>query len=472
MGLGFGTSGLRGRSRDLTDAVCADYTRAFLAYMVPVARLWLGRDLRASSPRIAAAVAQAALAEGVDVIDCGPVPSPALALAAQTGGGAAIMVTGSHIPADRNGLKFFGPTGEITKADEAAILGYLRRPLSRAGAGRPTQDDRVGEAWVARAVAAFPPQVLAGVAVGLWDHSAVGADLVARALASLGARVERFGASRRFVPVDTEALDPAMLEMIAGRSGQGWFAILSTDPDSDRPLVADANGRVIPGDLLGLLTASVLGAEAIVTPLTSNSAVERSGQFGKVVRTRVGAPHVIAAMTDTGGKVAGFEANGGFLLGFQVRGPGGSLPPLLTRDSLLPILAPLVLARGQGCSLADLIDRLPRRFTASDRLRAVPTRQTRALLDRLLNTHERAAFLRGLGQQQACDLTDGVRITCQDGLVLHLRASGNAPELRAYAEADSPEGARRAVGQLLARALAWLQASSSGARVLASSALK
>ena len=103
----FGTSGLRGLVTELTDTLVARYTRAFLRHLGAGDRLLIGRDLRDSSPGIAAAVAAGATAEGVSVTDCGALPTPALALEAMRLGVPAIMVTGSHIPADRNGLKFY-----------------------------------------------------------------------------------------------------------------------------------------------------------------------------------------------------------------------------------------------------------------------------------------------------------------------------------------------------------------------------
>ena len=54
-------------------------------------------------------------------VDCGTVPTPALALLGLKCGAASLMITGSHIPADRNGIKFYRPDGEIGKTDETAI---------------------------------------------------------------------------------------------------------------------------------------------------------------------------------------------------------------------------------------------------------------------------------------------------------------------------------------------------------------
>ena len=128
----FGTSGLRGLVVELTPDLVADHIRAFLAACPTGTGLWVGRDLRPSSPDLAAVVLQAARAAGLTTVDCGAVPTPALALAAMNAGAAAVMVTGSHIPADRNGLKFYLPHGEIAKTDEAAILAALGAPAPRA----------------------------------------------------------------------------------------------------------------------------------------------------------------------------------------------------------------------------------------------------------------------------------------------------------------------------------------------------
>ena len=93
-------------------------------------------------------------------------------------------------------------------------------------------------------------------------------------------------------------------------------------------------------------------------------------EFGTLHRTRIGSPFVIAAMEavladDPAAKVVGYEANGGFLLGFTAEAPAGPLEPLMTRDCLLPILAPLALARAGGKDLAALVAALPPRFTAA-----------------------------------------------------------------------------------------------------------
>ncbi|TGD63303.1 phosphomannomutase [Tabrizicola sp. WMC-M-20] len=444
----FGTSGLRGLVTELTPDLVADYTRSFLAACPVGTGLWVGRDLRDSSPQLAEVVIAAARADGVAVTDCGAVPTPALAMASMAAGAAAVMVTGSHIPADRNGLKFYVPGGEITKAEEAAILAGLGRASADLTAPRRSSFEISGD-WAARYRGAFGP-CLDGMRVGVWAHSAVSRDGLVACLEALGARVAVLGQSDVFIPVDTEAVPDAVRAQFV-EWAEGLDAIVSTDGDGDRPLVADATGQIVPGDVLGQITAALIGADVVVTTVSANTGVDLSGRFGRVVRTRIGSPFVIAAMEEVGGRVAGYEPNGGFLLGFDAMGPAGPLPRLMTRDSLLPIVAALIDAKRAG-SLAARVSMEPARFTVTDRLEGIAPETSGALLARL-GAGELAAFLAPLGQVASVDRTDGLRATLEGGGIVHLRPSGNAPEFRVYAEA----GTRQAAQDLMARAFAQVQ---------------
>lgn len=447
----FGTSGLRGLVTELTPGLVADHVRAFLAACDPGTGLYVAGDLRPSSPAIAAAVAQAAQDAGVAVTECGAVPTPALALAAMGAGAGAVMVTGSHIPADRNGLKFYTPRGEITKAEEGAILAALGTPPAATPGPASRHDGTAGQSYVARYVTAFGPLALDGLRIGLYAHSAVGRDLMAAIFTGLGAEVVELGRSGHFIPVDTEAVDPDTRAQLAEwAASQGLDAIVSADGDGDRPLLADASGRVVPGDILGQITAGELGADTVVTPVSSNTGAEAGGRFARVIRTRIGSPFVIAGMEAAPGRTVGYEANGGFLLGFDATGPAGPLPALMTRDALLPLIAPLVAAKSAG-GLAARVAQEPARFTAADRLQETPTEASRALLDRLADPAARAAFLGDLGTEVALDTTDGLRMTLAGGHILHLRPSGNAPEFRVYAEAGSEAAAEALLAAGLAR---------------------
>ncbi|WP_460275366.1 phosphomannomutase [Celeribacter sp. ULVN23_4] len=440
----FGTSGLRGLVTELTEPLVSDYTHAFLSTL-SCDRIYVGRDLRPSSPEIAAVVCRAAMEAGVDVIDCGALGTPALALSAMKAGAAAIMVTGSHIPADRNGLKFYLPDGEVSKADEARITdAYAARERRYAlRTGTITAGSEAEPHYIDRYVCAFGAGALAGLKVGVYRHSSVARDTMGHILKALGAEVAELGNSDVFIPVDTEAVDAKTRDMLRNwcQSG-GLDAIVSTDGDADRPMLTDASGKVIPGDILGVLTARYVGAKSVVTPVSSNDMVRRLPEFDEVLLTRIGSPYVIAGMAEAKhAEVAGFEANGGFLLGFgaQLKEP---LAPLPTRDCMLPILAPLAAAKVAGVPLAELVAALPPCFTAADRLQEIDRERAGVFLaDLVENDANRRAFFAPLGEIASVDLTDGLRVDFEGGTVVHLRPSGNAPEFRIYAQAGSEDEA-------------------------------
>ena len=456
MALAFGTSGLRGLVTELDNATVAAWVRAYLVACPPLSGpLYVGRDLRPSSPRIAEAALAAAEAAGMKTVDCGVLPTPALALAAK--GAAAVMVTGSHIPADRNGLKFYRADGEIRKQDEVAIMAALM--ADDAPRPAPAAARRVHDAislYVHRYLAAFGPGALAGLRVGLWQHSSAARDLLAEVMTGLGAEVVQLDRSEDFVPVDTEAVDPTARAHIQGWCATHRFdALVSTDADADRPVLADATGTLIAGDILGVLTARWLNAEVVVTPISSNSMVRTV--FPNTRLTQIGSPFVLVEIAavlahNPAARVVGFEPNGGFLLGFAAQCPAGLLAPLLTRDALLPLIAPLAAAREAGKSIRDLVQELPNRVTATDRLQGIAADVARTFLGRLDRAREaRADFLAGLGNEAEISRVDGLRMQLVGGAILHLRPSGNAPEFRVYAEADSLADAQALLGAALQR---------------------
>lgn len=215
------------------------------------------------------------------------------------------------------------------------------------------------------------------------------------------------------------------------------------------------------GDVIGLLASAFLGVDTLVTPVTSSSAIETSGLVGEVRRTRVGSPFVIAgieAAIESGARgVAGFEANGGFIQGTDAIIDGRTLPALATRDALLPLLCVAAAARRAGIGVSALVAGLGIRASASHRLQNVTAERSAAFLARLAGDEAfRRTFLLPLGAPVAVDALDGVRVTLAGGDVVHFRASGNAPELRCYAEAPGEIEAAELVRRGLSLAEAHL----------------
>ena len=460
-GVGFGTSGARGLAEAMTDRVCYAYTLGFLQYLEkqgsirPGDEVVVGGDFRPSTPRIMAACMRAIGDAGYLPLNNGCIPSPAVAAEGLRRKAASLMVTGSHIPDDRNGIKFNKPEGEVLKSDEAGIREQeVLLPLALfddsgafvEAAELPAEDGTARRHYVSRYLDFFAPGCLEGARVLSYEHSSVAASVMAEILEGLGAQVQSVGHSESFVPVDTEAVREEDVQLARQWAGQYEFdLIVSTDGDGDRPLIGDERGEWLRGDILGVLVAHYLQADAVVTPVSSNSALEKSDWFDTVLRTRIGSPYVIEGMQQAAQKgahtVVGYEANGGFLVFNDIEQDGRTLPALPTRDAVLVAICVLLLARRQAAPVSELLEMLPPRFTASDRLKAFPTELSRERIHALAGGGKdaMAAAFPGLGEVVEVDQTDGLRMHFANGEVVHLRPSGNAPELRCYNEADSAQ---------------------------------
>ncbi len=469
----FGTSGLRGLVTDLQGHASALYATAFARHLLDAGlakagdRIFVAGDYRPSSPDIAATCIGALARAGLQPIDCGAIPTPALALYAMSKGCASLMVTGSHIPADRNGIKFYRPDGEIDKADELAItrisaeIGDTIVDLTPGTA--QNEEHQAAALFLSRNRALLPAGALSGLKIGVYQHSTVARDGLIDVIAGYGAQVVALGRSDHFIPVDTEAVSGQTIELLRGWAGEHDLdAIVSADGDGDRPLVADETGTPLRGDLLGLIVARFLEARVVVTPVTSNSGIEAAGSY-RVTRTKVGSPFVIEGMNKAtaAGETAvmGFEANGGVLTQSDFAVANGVLTTLPTRDSFLPVLATLFLAKQQNKPLSAIIADFHLPVTAADRLENFAVERSAAVMAHLrASPANLAAFLKPLGAVGSVSDIDGLRVTLADRNIIHFRPSGNAPEMRCYVEAEDQAAASSLLEKGLSLVLDWTNA--------------
>lgn len=178
-----------------------------------------------------------------------------------------------------------------------------------------------------------------------YQHSAVGRDLLVEILQKFGAEVIPAGRSETFVPIDTEAIDQAQLDTIqnlCSETGRTFNAVVSTDGDSNRPLLLAPEGnklRFFSGDLLGMVVAQFLRADAVIVPISTNDVID-CGSLAHVTKpkTKIGSSYVIAGMQRALSKgrqrVYGWEANGGFLTGSDIERNGNVLTALHIRDAM------------------------------------------------------------------------------------------------------------------------------------------
>jgi phosphomannomutase len=516
--LKFGTSGRRGEVVHLTQLEVYINVLAELEYLqtLSVAEggiirgedFYFAYDLRPSSStyvaeqqgrgEIAQAVECAIRVAGMRPVNLGCIPTPALTHYAVSLGRGSIMITGSHTPYDRNGYKTNTARGELRKTDEGPISiavqsvrervysePFVDSPFDERGLFKsghrelPAECDKARTAYIERYTSFFHGLSLAGWRLVVYQHSAVGRDVLVEILERLGAEVIPIGRSNAFIPIDTENIDESQLAVIQELAREAIAkygpidAVVSTDGDSDRPLVLSVDaktGRVrfLGGDLVGMIVAMFLGADAIAVPISCNDAIDRS-TLAPVVepKTRIGSPYVIAGMERAlriGRKtVCGWEANGGFLTGSDILRNGRQLQALPTRDAVLPILGVLFAAQARGLSVSELFDCLPHRFSSAALLPHFPRPMAAEIVKRLsprdpdvqdvtfdlvapgeemeaIRKELESVFTRGMGFGTVTRLnyTDGVRITFSNGEVAHLRPSGNADEFRIYAVADTP----------------------------------
>jgi phosphomannomutase len=530
--LRFGTSGRRGNVVDLAQLEVYIVALAELEYLqnLPIEDGGITRgdpfyfafDLRPSSSRfdascegrgeIAQAVVEAIRDAGMRPVNLGTIPTPAVAHCAMQAKRGCMMVTGSHIPFERNGYKTYTARRELLKRDEAPIERRTAEVRSRIGSQRfddspfdqrgmfkwghrdlPEIQSAGAREYVRRYLDFFETGVLRGCRVLVYQHSAVGRDLLVEILDGLGCEAIPAGRSDTFVPIDTENIDEAQIDCIqslvdeAARKSGAFDAVVSTDGDSDRPLllgIDPAVGQVqfFGGDLLGMVVADFLGADAVVVPISCNDAIDRSSLRDRLEpKTRIGSPYVIAGMEAAIAKgksaVCGWEANGGFLLGSNLERPGRRLSALPTRDAVLPLLCALCSARSKRVTVPALFGRLPPRYSRASLLKRFPREISTQIVQRLQpeNSHlQQADFLpaltvvdaggygrdatpaeheelarirerlcrhfaasRRFGDIKSVNWIDGVRVTFDNGEIAHVRPSGNADEFRIYAVADS-----------------------------------
>ncbi len=463
----FGTSGARGLVADMTDQVCYAYTMGFIQYLKETQQatknIVLAGDLRDSTANILNACAGAIHDSGLEIIYAGLIPTPAVALYGLNNNCPAIMVTGSHIPDDRNGIKFYKLAGEILKDDELNIkqqqvdldssLFDKQGQFHKQTNYLPDVEPAALNDYNSRYLSLFPDNALAGMKVGVYQHSGVAREIIPDLLEKLGAEVVKLAWSDHFVPVDTEAVRAEDIEL-----ARQWVveyqldAIVSTDGDADRPLIADEKGEWLRGDIVGFLCADYLHIDHLVTPVSSNTSVEQCALFVDVKRTRIGSPYVIEAMNhyidDHSASVAGYEANGGFLLATPIRINDYLLTALPTRDAVIVLLTLLHSSAVQKISLSQLCAKLPQRYTYSDRIKNFAAEKSRQLLIKYTcaSDAENAAVISidfpMFGKINNINTIDGLRITFADNTIIHFRPSGNAPEFRCYSESDTMQRAK------------------------------
>jgi len=323
MGRLFGTDGIRGVANvDLTPTLAFDLGRAVGHLLEASGRsVVIGQDTRRSGDMLVAAAAAGLASVGADTVQLGVVTTPCLAHIAATGGHAAgIMVSGSHNPADDNGLKVLSGgrkiDDEVEEELERLIFQAESLPGStNAGIGRITRDQAPIAAYRA-ALIGEARDALRGMRIGIDCANGSASVIAPDLLSELGATVTVLSASPDGTNINLncgsthpEALAAAVVD---GRLDMG----MAFDGDADRLIAVDERGAIVDGDgvmgicALARLAEGTLRHGILVTTVMSNGGLERAitEAGGRLLRTPVGDRHVFEAMERADASLGGEQS--------------------------------------------------------------------------------------------------------------------------------------------------------------------
>ena len=373
MGLRFGTDGIRGLANaELTPELALALGRAasrVLGADASHARVAVGSDTRRSGPLLFGALCSGIAAEGLDVVDLGVVPTPAVALRAQRDNIVGAMISASHNPFEDNGIKFFAPGGlKLPDSVEAmieleldALIDGRADPHVRVGAdvGRVTSDSAFLDSYVAHVIEALEERRLVGLRVVLDTANGASALAAPQVFRALGADVIVLNDAPDGTNINADCGSTHPEALRAAVIAQGAQMGFAFDGDADRMLAVDASGTLVDGDqILAMLAVDrrergrLAGHTVVVTVMTNLGFRLAMADHGvSVVDTAVGDRYVLEAMLA-----------GGFVLGGEQSGHVINADIATTGDGTLSaaLVADLVVRSGR--TLADhasVMERLP-----------------------------------------------------------------------------------------------------------------
>ena len=369
MGRLFGTDGVRGvANRELTAELALALGAAaarHLATSGPGRRVAVvGRDPRASGEMLEAAVIAGLTSEGVDALQVGVLPTPAVAyLTGAYDAGFGVMISASHNPMPDNGIKIFGPGGHKLDDDtedqieELVAAGPGLRPVG-AGIGRRINAGDADDRYL-RHLSKVSPLPLDDLTVVVDCAHGAASSVAARAYRAAGARVIPINAEPNGLNINdgcgSTHLDSVQSAVVAHRADLG----LAVDGDADRCLAIDADGQLVDGDAimvvlaLAMKQAGELASNTLVTTVMSNLGLHLAMRSaGITVRTTgVGDRYVLEELR------AGAYSLGGEQSGHIVMPAVGS-----TGDGIvtgLRLMTRMVQTRSSLATLASAMRSLP-----------------------------------------------------------------------------------------------------------------
>src|SRR5256886_7706552 len=327
----FGTDGIRGTANvyPMTGELMLQLGRA-LAFQIKRGnhrhRVVIGKDTRLSGYMLETALASGLCSMGVDVLLCGPLPTPAISnLTVSMRADAGAVISASHNPYQDNGIKFFSADGfklpdEVEAEIEALIANDKLTPLrpTAPSIGKAYRIDDAAGRYVVYAKSTFPRHLtLEGVTIVVDCAHGAAYRVAPAVLEELGAKVIVIGnqPDGKNINRGFGAMHPETMCKAVRKTGASLGIAL--DGDADRLIVSDEHGNVVDGDAvmaicgLDLIKHRALPKKTLVATVMSNLGLDQclAKAGGKVLRTRVGDRYVLEAMRH-GGYSFGGEQSG------------------------------------------------------------------------------------------------------------------------------------------------------------------
>ncbi|NCA01384.1 MAG: phosphoglucosamine mutase [Sphingomonadaceae bacterium] len=337
----FGTDGIRGRTNAsaMTAEMAMKVGMAAGAHFVRGDhrhRVVIGKDTRLSGYMLENALVAGFTSVGMDVVQVGPMPTPAVAMLTRSmRADLGVMISASHNPYEDNGIKLFGPDGyKLSDADELSIealidsLPNLAQP-NRIGRARRVEDAR--GRYIHFAKACFPEDLrLDGLKIVIDCAHGAAYNVAPAALWELGANIIPLGVTPDGTNINAAcgSTAPQVLQETVVASGADIGIAL--DGDADRLIVVDEQGRIVDGDqIMALIGASwaqrgALKGGGVVATVMSNLGLERflQGQGLTLERTKVGDRYVLERMRQGGFNVGGEQSGHMILSDYGTTGDG------------------------------------------------------------------------------------------------------------------------------------------------------
>ncbi len=408
----FGTDGVRGiANKELTAELAFKIGKA-TAYVLkeenhPIKEVLIARDTRVSGEMFESALTSSLLSMGLNVVECGVMPTPALAWLTHLRETVGFMVSASHNPWEHNGIKIFSNGFKLPDVLEERIESHLDSELTSDEVGKKVHVDLLDEYvnWISKR---YPHLKGVKIAFDLANGAAV--STVPKVVEALGMRAMIFNSDPdgKNINEGCGSLHPEFLSDKIQKIGADFGVI--HDGDADRCIMVSSNGRVVDGDDMlvingkAMKTSGRLTSSTVVGTIMTNLGVEEELKKSgiKFVRTRVGDRYVLEEMKKLSASLGGEQSGHVIFLDLATTG-----------DGLLTALETITVAVKSERSLDELVSGIVR---YPQKLRNIKVKDKKSVM----NDEKVKSLVR--------------KVNMEKELRLVLRPSGTEPLIRVMVE--------------------------------------